>query len=133
MTKKKIQTRCNMYLDEENVATIKDFLKGTGMTFSSYVDLLIKKTANTISDFYINLDYIDDIDANDIIFKEENGVLYFDIQLAHKLLCIGDDQGFAVSESQQKKINDKKWRYDYDPENKRVRLIIGKTKKDKPK
>ena len=82
MTKEKIQTRCNMYLDEENVATIKDFLKGTGMTFSSYVDLLIKKTANTISDFYINLDYIDDIDAENIIFKEENGKLYFDINVA---------------------------------------------------
>ena len=117
--------RCNMYLDEENVSIVKGFIQGTGLNFSSYLDLLIKIAADKIDLYY---DLLNEGKITDQIFTEENGKLYFNINLAHELLGIGDGKNFEVTESQRKKFNEGKWRYEID-ENQGMRLIIGKVKK----
>ncbi|HCY85775.1 MAG TPA: hypothetical protein DHV36_11630 [Desulfobacteraceae bacterium] len=113
-----------MYLDKENVSKVKEFIKGTGLNFSSYLDLLVKRAANKIE---LYEDLLQDGDISDPIFTEENGKLYFDINLAHDILGIGDGKHFDVTESQRKKINEGKWKYEIDKEKGPI-LVVGKVK-----
>ena len=46
------KVRCNMYLDEDSVRVVRDFLKGSGLTLSSYFDLLICSAAEKIKFHY---------------------------------------------------------------------------------
>ncbi len=48
MIDQKNRIRCNMYLDKNNVQTVKDFIQGTGLSFSSYVDLLVCGVADRL-------------------------------------------------------------------------------------
>ena len=126
MAKNKDKVRCNMFLDKHNVGLIKDFIKGTGLTFSSFIELLVQKTSEDI-DNYNSL--IGSEIPEDIIFTEEDGKRYFNIYEAHKMLGLADTDslGFRTSPSQKKKIETGKWKYDFD-QKKGLRLIIGKIK-----
>ncbi|MCK5312477.1 MAG: hypothetical protein KAJ62_10220 [Desulfobacteraceae bacterium] len=126
MIEKNEKIRCNMYLDKENISIVKEFIKGTGLTFSSYLDLIIKQAATEINLYY---EVLSDTDSEPTIFTEENGKLYFDIFTAHRMIGIGNEKGFLLSESQNKRIEKRKWRYEVDPK-KGVRLVIGKVKKE---
>lgn len=126
MGAKNEKIRCNMYLDKKNISIVKKFIKGTGLTFSSYLDLIIKQASDEIYQYY---EILSDTDSEDTIFTEENGKLYFDIHSAHKMIGLGNEKSFSISESQSKRIEKGKWRYDVDPK-KGVRLLIGKVKKE---
>lgn len=125
MTTPEGKIRCNMYLDEENVSKVKEFIKGTGLNLSSYLDLIIKLAGDKIDLYY---ELLSEGKIPDPVFTEENGRLYFDINLAHDILGIGDGKSSEVTESQRKKINAGKWKYEID-KYKGLRLNIGKANK----
>jgi len=126
--KKSEKIRCNMYLDKKSIATVKEFIKDTGLTMSSYFDLLIQKTAKEI-DFYDSLAG-DEIPEN-YIFSEENGKKYYNIEDAHRILGISTGKGgYELSPFQEKKLISGKWKFEFSKEY-GIRLCIGKTKMKK--
>lgn len=126
--KEREKIRCNMYLDKKNTDTVKKFIKETGLTLSSYFDLLIKNAAEKIEQY-------DSLAGNEIpedyIFSEENGKKYYNIAAAHSILGISkDEEGFELSPSQEKKLISGKWKFEFSKRYK-IRLCIGKTKMKK--
>ncbi len=94
------KVRCNMYLNKENVELIKKFIKGTGLTLSSYIDLFIGTAALNIENFYT--------ECSGDIFKEIDGEQYLDIHTAYKVLGIFDMGGVPLSDKQAKDIVSRK-------------------------
>ena len=94
------KVRCNMYLNKENVELVKKFIKGTGLTLSSYIDLFIGMAAQNI-DIFID-------ECHGEIFKEVDGEQYLDIHTAYKVLGIFDMGGVPLSDKQAKDIVSRK-------------------------
>ena len=98
MSEDKNRVRCNMYLDKESVDTVKEFIKDTGLSFSSYIDLIVCGAAEKIKIYWSN-EEIPRIDKN------IDGHKYVDILKAHKILGIADlYEPNLITLSQLKKI-----------------------------
>jgi len=129
MSKKKTKARYNVYLDQESVDLVKEFIKGTGLSLSSYLDLMTCIAADRIIDFYAMLD--SDNLGEDDYYKENR---YFNILTAHRVLRLADSQlkNIRLSSSQIKKIKTGKWHIDLDEEY-GIRINMFKKKGDKIK
>ena len=49
------KVRCNMHLDKKNLEIVKNFIQGTGLSLSSYVDLLVCGAAESIEHYFIKI------------------------------------------------------------------------------
>lgn len=106
MAPKKNKERYNVYLDKESVDIVKEFIKGTGLSLSSYLDLMTCIAADRIMDFWAE-DPLEqfDYDENDLKNK------YCNILVAHRVLKLADSQfkGIKMSQSQIKKLKTGDW------------------------
>jgi len=113
MSKKQKRERYNVYLDKESVDLVKEFIRGTGLSMSSYLDLMICIAADRIMDFSEMLDF-DNLGEED--YDPENR--YFNILTAHRVLRLADSKfnKIRMSPAQIKKLTTGQWHIELDEE-----------------
>jgi len=129
MSKKQKKERYNVYLDKESVDLVKEFIKGTGLSMSSYLDLMTCIAADRIMDFYAMSDF-DNLGEEG--YDPENP--YCNILTAHRVLRLADSKFSKVrmSPSQIKKLKTGKWHTKLD-EQFGIRINPFEKEKDKKK
>lgn len=139
-SEKENKIRCNMYLDKKSVETLKRFIKGTGLTLSSYLDLIVCEAAEKIL-LYESL--IDDGEIEtDGVFSKKHNKKYFNIYEAHRILGLAstgvknlgnsDQNHLMLSKSQTKKLMTGKWKFEHDKSG-RTRVLLNPDKENKNK
>ncbi|MDA3897576.1 MAG: hypothetical protein PF482_15690 [Desulfobacteraceae bacterium] len=103
MAIKENKIRCNLYLNKKNVNTVKRFIDGTGLNFTSYIDLFIEMVAKNIELF--------EQEYGGKIIKEENGEKKLDIWSAYEVLGLLSG-GLTLTEQQVSSIRSGKIKID---------------------
>ncbi|WP_020585846.1 hypothetical protein [Desulfobacter curvatus] len=111
MPKKQGKGRYTAYLDIESVDILKEFIKGTGLSLSSYVDLMICIAADRIMDFW-TMEFSDDFKPSVEDLKNK----YCNILVAHRVLRLADSKlrNIKMSPSQIKKLKTGEWHIEID-------------------
>ncbi len=111
MTKKPNKERYNVYLDKESVDIVKEFIKGTGLSLSSYLDLMTCIAADRIMDFW-TMQFSDEFEPT----SEDGNNKYCNILVAHRVLRLADSKlsNIRMSPSQIKKIKTGEWHIEID-------------------
>ena len=113
MPKKLNKERYNVYLDKKSVDILKEFIKGTGLSLSSYLDLMACIAADRIMDFW-TMEFSEDFEPNEEDLKNK----YCNILTAHRVLRLADSklQNIRMSPSQIKKLKTGEWHIEIDDE-----------------